>query len=38
MELGSGKLVEVGSTNKTHIEDYKSGFSEETKSYNESSY
>ena len=31
MELGSGKLVEVGSTNKTHIEDYKSGFSEETK-------
>ena len=31
MELGSGKLVEVGSTNKTHIEDYKIGFSEETK-------
>ena len=31
MELGSGKLVEVGSTNKTHIEDYKSGFSEKTK-------
>ena len=31
MELGSGKLVGVGSTNKTHIEDYKIGFSEETK-------
>lgn len=31
MELGSGKLVEVGSTNKTHIEDYKGGLSEETK-------
>ena len=31
MELGSGKLVEVGSTNKTHIEDYKEAISEETK-------
>ncbi len=31
MELGSGKLVEVGSTNKTHIEDYKNAVSEETK-------
>ncbi|MBU5336203.1 L-seryl-tRNA(Sec) selenium transferase [Intestinibacter bartlettii] len=31
MELGSGKLVEVGSTNKTHIQDYKGGLSEETK-------
>ena len=31
MELGSGKLVEVGSTNKTHIEDYKNAISEETK-------
>lgn len=31
MELGSGKIVEVGSTNKTHIDDYKNGLSEETK-------
>lgn len=31
MELGSGRLVEVGSTNKTHIEDYKKALSEETK-------
>lgn len=31
MELGSGKLVEVGSTNKTHIKDYKKAFNEETK-------
>ena len=29
--VSRGELVEVGSTNKTHIEDYKSGFSEETK-------
>lgn len=31
MELGSGRLVEVGSTNKTHIEDYKNAVTEETK-------
>lgn len=31
MELGSGKLVEVGSTNKTHIKDYKDAITEETK-------
>ncbi|MDY2737355.1 L-seryl-tRNA(Sec) selenium transferase [Intestinibacter sp.] len=31
MELGSGKLVEVGSTNKTHIRDYKKAFNENTK-------
>lgn len=31
MELGSGKLVEVGSTNKTHIRDYKKAFTENTK-------
>ena len=31
MELGSGRLVEVGSTNKTHLEDYKKALSDETK-------
>ena len=31
MEIGSGRLVEVGSTNKTHIQDYKDAISENTK-------
>ena len=31
MEIGSGRLVEVGSTNKTHIQDYKDSISENTK-------
>lgn len=31
MEIGSGKLVEVGSTNKTHLDDYKNAVTENTK-------